>query len=505
MRKIERAFISVSDKEGIEEFASELSKLGIEIISTSKTAKFLVEKGIKIVEVSDYIGYPELMGGLVKTLHPKIHAGILSERTLSHQKELDAHKIKNIDLVVVNLYPFEQKPSRENIDIGGVTLIRSAAKNYEHVAVIVDKADYQNILNDLKANNGILGTVTLRRLAVKAFGYISYIDSLIYNYLNKELLDEEFPQVLSLSFQKVQDLRYGENPHQSAAFYKEKNFSSASVVNAKQIHGKELSFNNILDANEALELVREFSMPTAVIIKHTNPSGVASRNKLSDALRAAYDADPESAFGGVVALNRNCDSDTARIISQWFVELVICPEFDKDSFEILRQKKNIRLLETGNLGKIEEYNDIRRVVGGVLAQTTAFPENVREGFKVVTNRKPTEKEWEDIIFAFNVNKHVKSNAIIFAKDLTTVGIGPGQTSRVFSTRIASMRSGEKAKGAVMSSDAFFPFRDSVDEAAKAGISAIIQTVGSVRDKEIIDAANENNIAMIFSGIRLFKH
>lgn len=505
MIKIERAFISVSDKEGIDVFAQEISKLGIEIISTSNTARILAEKGIKIIKVSDYIEFPELMNGLVKTLHPKIHAGILSERTESHQKELDRHKIKNIDLVVVNLYPFEKSPDKNNIDIGGATLIRSAAKNHEHVAVVVDKNDYANIIHDLKLNNGMLSTGTLKKLAVKAFGYIAYIDSMIYNKLNDGLLGEEYPQVLILSFEKIQDLRYGENPHQTAAFYKEKKFLQPSISTAKQIHGKDLSFNNILDANESLELAREFSEPTAAVLKHTNPCGVASRNKISDALRAAYEVDIESAFGGVIALNRNCDKETAQIILEWFVEVVICPKFEKEAVEILSQKKNIRLLETGDLGKLPVYSDYRRVVGGILVQSAGFPDITKETCKVVTNRKPTEKEWEDMLFSCKINKHVKSNGIIYAKNLTAVGIGPGQTSRVMSAKIASLRAGEKAKGAVMSSDAFFPFRDSIDEAAKAGITAIIQTGGSIRDKEVIDAANENNIAMVFTGVRLFKH
>ena len=518
MIKIKRAVISVFDKRGIVKFAKELQKLNIEILSTGGTASLLKKNKIKVINVSKYTKHPEILGGRVKTLHPKIHAGILALRdNKGHIKEVSRYDVELIDMVVVNLYPFLKTISKknvkmkdviENIDIGGPTMLRSAAKNYQHVVPVVDPQDYDGVIDELKKNKGISEEAS-RELAIKCFKHTARYDSTISNYLSDRFYPIEFPDILNISFNKIQDLRYGENPHQRGAFYREQLIKEACVSNAKQLHGKELSFNNILDANDALELVKDFDKPTAAVIKHTSPSGVATRKKIEDAYKTAYQADPMSAFGGVVALNRRCNLATAKIMKSLFIEVVVCPRFEKDALKLLKQKKNIRLLETGALkepyyGKSYE-KDFRKVVGGLLIQTKTFPKILEKNFKIVTKRKPTKNEIKDMIFAWKVNKHVKSNSIVFAKNEATVGIGAGQMSRVDSSMIAARKAGKKAKGAVMSSDAFFPFRDGVDEAAKAGVKAIIQPGGSIRDKEIIDAANEHGMAMVFTGIRLFKH
>ena len=515
MATITRALISVSNKEGIIEFAKELAKLDIEIVSTGGTATSLAQNGIKVVKISDLTGHPEILEGRVKTLHPKVHGGILFRRDIKeHVSEIKEHKIKPIDMVVCNLYPFKETISKkgvdfdtalENIDIGGPSMIRSAAKNCKHVAVVVDPAQYPKIAEELKKNKNKIGDEMLTNLALEAFKHTAQYDSIICDYFREKFSDMVFPDILNLTFEKLQELRYGENPHQKGAFYRETFLHETSVTNAKQLHGKELSYNNILDLDAAFELIKDFSEPTAAVIKHNNPCGVASRKTIEEAYTAAHEADPLSAFGCVVALNRPCNLKVAKYMKPLFIEAVIAPGFDKDALALLEQKKNVRLLETGAIIKSEKGYNLRKVAGGLLVQTRNWPEPEPKEWKVVTKRKPTAKEIKDMVFCWKVNKHVKSNAVIFAKDLTTVGIGAGQMSRVDSSMIAAKKAKEKAKGAVVSSDAFFPFRDGVDETAKSGITAIVQPGGSIRDKEVIDAANEHGIAMVFTGVRLFKH
>ena len=515
MAPIKRALISVSDKEGIVEFAKGLRQLGIELISTGGTAGLLRKNSIKVIEISRFSKQPEIFEGRVKTLTQKIHGGILAVRDKKeHQEEMKRYGIEAIDMVVVNLYPFletilkkdvQMKDVIEQIDIGGPAMIRSAAKNYRHVTAVVHPADYGRILEKLQKNKGSVSEETRLFLAYKAFKYTARYDATISNYLHDRFYPNHLPEILNLTYDKVQKLRYGENPHQTAAFYKSPTFRETSVSNAKQLQGKELSFNNILDANDALELIKDFKEPAAAVIKHTNPCGVAVRKTIEDAFKAAYDADPMSAFGGIVALNRPCSAKIANMLKPLFLEVVICPKFEMDALCILKQKNKLRLLETGKFGRFQREFDYKRVVGGMLVQTRTFPEMLKKNFKVVTKRKPSAKEIEDMIFAWKVNKHVKSNSLVFAKNLTTVGIGAGQMSRVDAAMIAAKKAGKRAVGSVMSSDAFFPFRDAVDEAAKAGVKAIIQPGGSIRDKEIIDAANEHGMAMVVTGIRLFKH
>jgi len=515
------ALISVYDKTGVADFAKELSSLGIEIISTSGTASLLQKNGIKVTQVSDLTKHKGILDGRVKTLHPNIFGGILSVRgNKNHSKELQQNKIKNIDIVAVNLYPFEElmnknaplKEQIENIDIGGPSLIRAAAKNYKDVIVVVDPVDYALVIEKIKTykqKNSSLKKANFFdekfncHLAAKAFAYTARYDSIINRFFNR-LNDIKFPEILNLTFKKSQNLRYGENPHQQAAFYTY--FTNESCVGtAKQLHGKELSFNNILDVDSAFELVKDFDKPAAAVIKHTNPSGVASAEKIEDAYKKAHETDPLSAFGCIIALNRNCNIEAARLMKPWFIEAVICPDFDKAALELLKTKKDIRLLETGTIRKCDECFEYKKVNGGLLYQNCSHIVIKEKGMKVVTKRKPTKDEIKDLLFAWVVNKHVKSNSVVFAKDNVTVGIGAGQMSRVDAVKIAVEKSKGRCKGSVMSSDAFFPFRDGVDEAAKAGVTAIIQPGGSIRDKEVIEAANEHNIAMVFTGIRLFRH
>ena len=507
-----KALLSVYDKTGIVEFAKGLEKVGVEILSTGGTAKLLKENEVKVTMVSDYTGFPEMLDGRVKTLHPKIHGGILAMRdNEEHMKKLKEQNIDLIDVVVVNLYPFEETVSKESctfeeaieqIDIGGPTMLRSAAKNFEDVVVVCNPAKYNEVLEALKKEDVPRDLRLL--LAKEVFNHTAHFDTVISNYM-EGIGKKRFPQHLEIAFQKVQDLRYGENPHQYASFYKEAIMFEPCVSNTKQLHGKQLSYNNIIDINDALELVKDFDEPTAAIIKHTNPCGVASAKTIDEAYKSAQEADPMSAFGSIVALNRNCTIGVAEIISKLFVEVVICPKFEKDALELLMQKKNIRLLETGELKQTEKGYDMRKVVGGILVQTRNTSKLDPKKLKVVTKKNPTDQELEDMMFAWKVNKHVKSNSIVFAKNKIAVGVGAGQMSRVDSSIIAGRKAGDRAKGAVMSSDAFFPFRDGVDEAVKAGVTAIIQPGGSIRDQEVIDAANEQGIAMVFSGIRLFKH
>ncbi|MFA5771767.1 MAG: bifunctional phosphoribosylaminoimidazolecarboxamide formyltransferase/IMP cyclohydrolase [Thermoplasmata archaeon] len=521
---IKRALISVSDKRGIIEFAKELQNMGAEIISTGGTYKSLIDAGIRAIQISDVTGCSEMLDGRVKTLHPAVHGGILAQRkNKTHMKQLEKLKIKPIDMVVVNLYPFAETISKkeasleeaiENIDIGGPTLIRAAAKNFEDVIVIVNPDRYNEVLGELKSNNGNISTETKYKLAVEAFGHTHEYDKLIHNYLKnrgerKEGTAHEFPETLSLAYKKAYPLRYGENPHQKAVFYHDI-FSTgdAHISNAKQLHGKELSFNNILDTDGALEALREFDEPTAVIVKHATPCGVACDSSIMDAYKPAYATDPISAFGGIVALNRKLDSPTAQEIASTFMEVVVAPGYEADALEILKKKKNLRILEIGETKKTttpDSEIDIKKVSGGILLQTKDTAKLDASKIEFVTTRKPTKEELDSLLFAWKVVKHVKSNAIVLVKNRHTVGIGAGQTSRVDAVWIAAKKAGDKSKGSVLASDAFFPFRDGIDEAAKAGVTAIIHTGGSIRDQEVIAAANEHNIAMVFTRVRCFRH
>jgi phosphoribosylaminoimidazolecarboxamide formyltransferase/IMP cyclohydrolase len=519
MLKVRRALVSVSDKKGILEFAQELNKYKVEILSTGGTAKLLRENNIPVKEVSEYTGFPEMLDGRVKTLHPKIHAGLLALRENSqHMQTVKEHDIGLIDMVVVNLYPFEkttQKPgvtheeAIENIDIGGPSMLRSAAKNSRSVAVICDPDDYPRVISELKKNNGGLPEDLLRNLGIKVFGRTSGYDAAIYSYFSKEssgsqAQDKGFPDELNLQFKKIQQLRYGENPHQTAAFYKEK-AKVRGLVNLKQLQGKELSFNNILDLNAAFELVKEFSNPACVVVKHNNPCGAAEDKTLDKAFLNAYKCDPLSAFGSIVALNRKLDAKTAKfILASGFVECVIAPEIDKEAVTLFKDKKNLRLIELNDLAIANEC-DLKRVSGGLLLQDKDLGAVDPQKLKVVTKRKPTKKELESLIFGWKVAKHVKSNAIVLTQGSRTVGIGAGQMSRVDSVIIARRKSAKYAKNSCLASDAFFPKEDAVIQAAKAGVKAIIQPGGSIADAEIIRACDKYKLAMVTTGIRHFRH
>lgn len=509
---IKTALISVYNKEGIVDCAKQLSKLGIKIISTGKTAKLLQQNKINSILVSEVTNFPEMLGGRLKSMHPNILAGILADRkNKEHVNELKKSGIGGIDIVVVNFYPFEDtirkgaklKEIIENIDIGGPSLVRAAAKNFDNVLVVVDPADYDALIEKIRSKK--IDSKFRACLAEKAFLYSARYDTIIGRYFVDNIVNEKFPEIYNFTFRKVQDLRYGENPDQKAAFYRSFLVKETCVSTARQLHGKELSYNNILDANDAFELVKDFDEPTAAIIKHTNPSGVASSKKIEDAYRNAFETDPKSAFGGIVALNRPLNKAIASMIKPVFLEVVICPKFEEGALEILKEKANLRLLETGPIVKNYRSPDLRRVVGGLLVQTRQQSNISEKQLKVVTKRKPSKEEVKAMIFAWKVNRHVKSNSIVFAKNNVTVGIGAGQMSRVDSVNLAIMKSEGNTKGAVMSSDAFFPFRDGIDEAAKAGISAVIQPGGSIKDNEVIKAADEHGMAMVFTGIRLFKH
>ena len=516
MSKIQRALVSVSKKDGLIDFVKGLSEMGVEILSTGGTAKLLKDNNIPVIQVSDYTGFPEIMDGRVKTLHPLIHGGLLGRRdNEKHLEEMKKHGIKPIDMVVVNLYPFEDTISKEgvkldeaieNIDIGGPSMLRSSAKNFQDVAVVVNSDDYEDILAEMEENDGAISYDIKMKLSVKAFKHTARYDSLISKYLESKVEGEGFSTILNLQFEKITDLRYGENPHQKAAFYENIGLNKGTLSKAKQLHGKELSYNNILDLNAALELVREFDETAAVIIKHTNPCGVAIGNNLVSAYREARETDPLSAFGGIIGFNKNVDEETAKEIASTFIEAVIAPDYDESALAILKEKKNIRLLKLSNFKeKTEKEYDLRNVSGGLLLQDKDSVTLNEDNLKVVTNRQPTEKEWSAMRFAWKVAKHVKSNAIIYATENETVGIGAGQMSRVDSSKLAAMKANKPIQGTAMASDAFFPFRDSVDEAAKVGGTAIIQPGGSVKDEEVIAAANEHNIAMVFTGIRHFRH
>ncbi len=509
---IKRALISVSNKEGLLDFAKGLAELGVEIVSTGGTAKALQEAAVPVTYISEVTGFPEILDGRVKTLHPKVHGGILAMRTEEHLAQLEELDITPIDLVVVNLYPFRETVAKagvtleeaiENIDIGGPAMVRAAAKNHKNVLIVVNPSRYDDVLSAVR-NKQVSEQLRLE-LAREAFSHTAAYDSAISAYLNG-ITGEVMPAELCVSAQLVQRLRYGENPHQKAAFYRDTTVKNACIGNAQQLHGKELSYNNILDANAALELVREFEEPTVVIIKHNNPCGCASHEQLSVAYDKAYEADKVSAFGGIVACNRPVDGATAAKMNEIFLEAVIAPDFTAEALEILTQKPNLRLLKTGDLTKqTNDLMEIRTVNGGFLLQQCDRELLDPEAMKVVTEKQPDQQQLDEMIFAMKIVKHVKSNAIVVTKDRQLIGVGAGQMNRVGSANIAYSQAGEKAKGAVMASDAFFPFRDTVDAAAKAGIAAIIQPGGSVRDEESITACNEHGIAMVFTGMRHFKH
>ena len=521
MPVIKRALISVSDKTNIIDFARRLMSLGVEILSTGGTAKLLADNSIAVIEVSDYTGFPEMMDGRVKTLHPRVHGGILGRRGVD-DLIMEQNEIKPIDMVVVNLYPFEQtiaKPNCdlataiENIDIGGPTMLRAAAKNYSAVTVIVDSDDYEVVLNEMKNNNGAVTDTTRFSLATKAFEHTARYDGAIANYLGSIQPGKprlEFSHTFNLQLIKSQEMRYGENPHQKAAFYVEHNPHEACIATARQIQGKELSFNNIADTDAALECVKGLQEPACVIVKHANPCGVAVGKTIREAYDRAYSTDPTSAFGGIIAFNRSLDVETAKIIvERQFVEVIIAPEIDEEAKEILTSKKNIRVLACGDWNEVRCPGlDYRRVNGGLLVQDRDLGMIEEKDLKIVTKRAPTAQEMKDLIFAWKVCKFVKSNAIVYCKDYMTVGVGAGQMSRVYSARIAAIKAadaGLEVKGSVMASDAFFPFRDGLDSAAEVGITAVIQPGGSMRDDEVITAADEHGIAMVFTGMRHFRH
>lgn len=511
--RIKRALISVSDKRGVVDLAKLLEEREIEIVSTGGTYQLLKENGIAATFISDVTGFPEILDGRVKTLHPRIHSALLAKQ--DHPKHLDELRefgIEPFQLVVVNLYPFQktiEKPdvtfeeAIEKIDIGGPTMLRAAAKNHAYVTVVVDPDDYGWIMEEIRDKRRIDEEARLQ-LAAKVFRHTAAYDALVAGYLSRKAGDT-FPERLTFTFEKVQALRYGENPHQEAAFYRLPSPIRGSLPTAKQLQGKELSYNNIRDADAALALLQEFETPAAVAVKHTNPCGVAVADTIHEAYRLAYEADPISIFGGIVALNRPVDGPLAETLKQIFLEIIIAPQFDEEALHILSAKKNLRLLQIDLPSPQEEALRLTSISGGLLLQTPDHGQVSRDAMKVVTERKPTEEEWADLLFAWKVVKHVKSNAIVVAKGKRTLGVGAGQMNRVGAARIALEEAGEKAKGAVLSSDAFFPMPDTVEEAAKAGITAIIQPGGSIKDQESIDACNRHGIAMLFSGMRHFRH
>jgi len=515
--KIERALISVSDKEGVLEFAKGLRDLGVEIISTGGTSALLDKGGVKTISISEVTGWPEMLDGRVKTLHPIIHAGILARRdSQEHTLTLERMKIKRIDMVVVNLYPFKETVLKgasldeiiENIDIGGPSMIRAAAKNYQGVAAVTDPARYASLMEEMRESDGHIGEQTLKALMLEAYRSTAVYDAMISSYLGKIFPTEIFPPSLALGLERAYSLRYGENPQQTAAFYTDPFSQGVSVARSEKLHGKEISYNNILDLEAALELLREFpDRPTAIVIKHTNPCGVASSDQLVDAFVTAYNVDPLAAFGCVIGLNREVGLATAEQIGAHFVDCVIAPEYSAEALEALKRKKNIRLLRTAApiVPDTNPEPKMKKVKGGLLVQTADTRPLDPGTLRVVTVRAPTDEETRSMLFAWKVCKHVWSNAIIMAKDERVVGIGAGQMSRVDSSMIAGYKAKEDARGSVVASDAFFPFRDGIDELAKAGVTAVIQPGGSIRDEEVIKAADEHGIAMVFTGVRIFRH
>lgn len=521
LKKVSRALISVSDKNGVVDFARALNALGVELLSTGGTFRLLQEKNIAVTEVSDYTGFPEMMDGRVKTLHPKVHGGILGRRG-TDDAVMAEHAIKPIDMVIVNLYPFAATVADpnctlpnaiENIDIGGPTMVRSAAKNHKDVAIVVNSSDYATVLEEMQANEGQLDYSTRYALMVKAFEHTAGYDGMIANHFGARDThnnERDFSDTFNVQYFKTQEMRYGENPHQKAAFYTEANPTEASVATAKQLQGKELSFNNIADTDAALECVKQFDQPACVIVKHANPCGVSVAVDIGTAYDLAFATDPESAFGGIIAFNRELDAKTAEAICEkQFVEVIIAPAVSADALAVVASKKNVRLLECGTWGNQRPQDfDYKRVNGGLLIQDRDNGMIIEQDLKVVSKRVPTDTEMTDMLFAWKVAKMVKSNAIIYAKNNQTIGVGAGQMSRINSARIAGIKAehaGLEVVGAVMASDAFFPFRDGIDNAGKAGISCIIQPGGSMRDDEVIAAANEHGMAMVFTGMRHFRH
>jgi phosphoribosylaminoimidazolecarboxamide formyltransferase/IMP cyclohydrolase len=517
---VRRALLSVSDKTGIVEFARELKERGIELLSTGGTAKLLIRHGVAVKEVAEHTGFPEIMGGRVKTLHPKIHGGLLGRRGID-EEVMRSHGIEPIDLLAVNLYPFAATVARadcsyddavENIDIGGPAMVRAAAKNHASVTVVVDPGDYRSLLDELAANQGFTHIVMRQKLAAKAFAHTAQYDAMVSAYFTGVIGGgvPTFPDDLNLSFRKHLDLRYGENPHQQAAFYKDPRAIGASVTQAAQIQGKELSYNNIADSDTALECVRQFDMPSCVIVKHANPCGVASAKNIADAYGRAYRTDPTSAFGGIIAFNRELDAATAgAILDNQFVEVILAPGIAKDARALLLPKENIRVLEVGDMTKpVSQLLEYKSVAGGLLVQTRDDGVIRADELRVVTKRRPSPAELNDLLFAWRIAKYVKSNAIVCVKDGATLGIGAGQMSRVVSSKIAAMKAedeGLSMEAAAMASDAFFPFRDGLDVAANFGIKSVIQPGGSKRDADVIAAADEHSIAMVFTGMRHFRH
>ncbi|EOX4921097.1 bifunctional phosphoribosylaminoimidazolecarboxamide formyltransferase/IMP cyclohydrolase [Vibrio alginolyticus] len=526
-RPIRRALISVSDKTGIVEFAQALAERGVDILSTGGTARLLAEQGIAVTEVSDYTGFPEMMDGRVKTLHPKVHGGVLGRRG-QDDDVMEKHGINPIDMVVVNLYPFAETVAKEgctladaveNIDIGGPTMVRSAAKNHKDVTIVVNAGDYGRVIAEMDANDKSLTLETRFDLAIAAFEHTAAYDGMIANYFgtmvpsygeNKEGDEEsKFPRTFNQQFEKKQDMRYGENSHQAAAFYVEANPQEASVSTALQIQGKALSYNNIADTDAALECVKEFNEPACVIVKHANPCGVALGKDILEAYNRAYQTDPTSAFGGIIAFNQELDAETATaIVERQFVEVIIAPSVSAEAIEVVAAKKNVRLLECGEWTTKTTGFDVKRVNGGLLVQDRDQGMVSLDDLKVASKRQPTEEELKDALFCWKVAKYVKSNAIVYSKGDMTIGVGAGQMSRVYSAKIAGIKAadeGLQVEGCVMASDAFFPFRDGIDAAAEAGIKCVIQPGGSMRDDEVIAAADEHGMAMIFTGMRHFRH
>lgn len=507
-----RALVSVSNKEGIVPFVQGLLEQDIEVISTGGTWNLLKENGLDVIQISDITGFPEIMDGRVKTLHPAIHGGLLAVRNNEeHMKQIDELGIQPIDFVIVNLYPFKEVVSKpdvtwemaiENIDIGGPTMIRSAAKNHEFVTVVVDPADYNHVLEEIR--QGEVSLEMKRKLAAKVFRHTAAYDAVIAEFLSDRVGDEN-PEKLTVTFERKQTLRYGENPHQEAIFYQDPQTKPSSIAFAEHLHGKELSYNNINDADAALSIVKEFKEPAVVAVKHMNPCGVGVGGNIFEAYNHAYEADPISIFGGIIAANREIDKATAEKLHEIFLEIVIAPSFSKEALEILMQKKNLRLLTVDIEENRKTTKRITSVHGGILVQEEDMLTLDDAVISTPTTREPSEREWEDLKLAWKVVKHVKSNAIVLAKGNSTVGIGAGQMNRVGAAKIAINQAGEKAQGAVMASDAFFPMSDTVEEAIRAGVTAIIQPGGSIRDEESIRVANEHGIAMVFTGIRHFRH
>ncbi|KZX58417.1 bifunctional phosphoribosylaminoimidazolecarboxamide formyltransferase/inosine monophosphate cyclohydrolase [Halioglobus sp. HI00S01] len=516
---VKRALISVSDKTGIVEFATALREQGVALLSTGGTYRLLKDNGLDVTEVSEYTGFPEMMDGRVKTLHPKVHGGILARRGQDDAVMAD-HGIDAIDMVVVNLYPFEATVAKpdctledavENIDIGGPTMVRAAAKNHRFVNIVVNASDYDTIIEEMKANDGATSMTTRFDLAIKAYEHTAAYDGAIANHFGKLVPggSDNFARTFNTQFHKVQEMRYGENPHQKAAFYVEKNPAEAGIATAQQIQGKELSYNNVADTDAALECVKNFSEPACVIVKHANPCGVATADTIGKAYDLAFETDPESAFGGIIAFNRELDGATAAAICErQFVEVIIAPSVSDEAAAAVAEKKNVRLLACGEWGQATPALDYKRVNGGMLVQDRDLGMVTEGDLQIVTKVQPTPTQMADLLFAWKVAKLVKSNAIIYANNGQTVGVGAGQMSRVNSARIAAIKAehaGLEVKGSVMASDAFFPFRDGIDAAGERGIAAVIQPGGSIRDEEVIAAANEHGMAMVFTGMRHFRH